>query len=68
MNNTVDQSKLPIAVFDSGVGGLSVLREIIKEMPWEDFIYYGDPKNAPQPMKEDALLTSPLEYTNEELL
>ena len=24
------------------------------------------PKNAPQPMKEDALLTSPLEYTNEE--
>ena len=47
MNNTVDQSKLPIAVFDSGVGGLSVLREIIKEMPWEDFIYYGDTKNAP---------------------
>lgn len=47
MNNTVDQSKLPIAVFDSGAGGLSVLREIIKEMPWEDFIYYGDTKNAP---------------------
>ena len=36
----------------------------------EKFLFLGStciyPKNAPQPMKEDALLTSPLEYTNEE--
>ncbi len=42
-----DRSTLPIAVYDSGVGGISVLREMVKEMPWEDFIFFGDSKNAP---------------------
>src|SRR3712207_1903487 len=37
----------PIAVFDSGMGGISVLRELIKLMPQEDFLYFGDSKNAP---------------------
>lgn len=37
----------PIAVFDSGMGGISVLRELVRIMPNEDFIYYGDSKNAP---------------------
>lgn len=37
----------PIGFFDSGVGGISVLREAIKMLPNEDFIYYGDSKNAP---------------------
>lgn len=37
----------PIAVFDSGVGGISVLRELIKQMPNENFLYYGDSANAP---------------------
>lgn len=37
----------PIAVFDSGMGGISVLREMTKLMPNEDFIYYGDSKHAP---------------------
>ncbi len=41
----------PIAVFDSGVGGISVLRELKKILPNEDFIYYGDSKNAPYGMK-----------------
>ena len=36
-----------IAVFDSGVGGVSVLRELIKEMPKEDYLYFGDSANAP---------------------
>lgn len=36
-----------IFVFDSGAGGISVLRELVKLMPNEDFIYYGDSKNAP---------------------
>ena len=36
-----------IAVFDSGVGGISVLRELIKQMPNENFLYYGDSANAP---------------------
>ncbi|MCR5452765.1 MAG: glutamate racemase [Lachnospiraceae bacterium] len=37
----------PIAVFDSGVGGISVLRELVRIMPGEDFLFYGDTKNAP---------------------
>ena len=36
-----------IAVLDSGIGGLSVLRELIKIMPNEQFLYLGDNKNAP---------------------
>lgn len=41
----------PIAVFDSGVGGISVLRELRKILPNEDYIYYGDSQNAPYGMK-----------------
>ena len=37
----------PIAVIDSGVGGISVLRELIKVMPNENFIFFGDSINAP---------------------
>lgn len=36
-----------IAVFDSGVGGVSVLRELRKQMPLERFYYFGDSANAP---------------------
>ena len=36
-----------IAVFDSGVGGISVLRQLRKLMPEENFVYYGDSANAP---------------------
>lgn len=46
MNNNL-QKEQPIAVFDSGVGGVSVLRELIKIMPDEDYIYMGDSRNAP---------------------
>ena len=37
----------PIGVFDSGVGGISVLRELIKQMPKENYLYFGDSANAP---------------------
>lgn len=36
-----------IAVFDSGVGGISVLRELVRQLPNERFLYYGDNLNAP---------------------
>lgn len=42
----------PIAVFDSGMGGISVLRELVKVLPGEDFIYYGDSANAPYGTKK----------------
>lgn len=44
----------PIGVFDSGVGGISVLRELIKIMPTENYIYFGDSKNAPYGSKSTA--------------
>jgi len=37
----------PIGVFDSGVGGLSVLKEIISLLPEESVIYFADSKNCP---------------------
>ena len=36
-----------IAVFDSGVGGVSVLRHLRRMLPKENFLYYGDDANAP---------------------
>lgn len=43
----MDRTSLPVAVFDSGVGGISVLRELVHELPQEDFLYLGDSANAP---------------------
>ena len=36
-----------IAVFDSGLGGISVLRELMRLMPGEKYLYFGDSANAP---------------------
>lgn len=36
-----------IGVFDSGIGGVTVLREIVKILPNEDYMYYSDSKNNP---------------------
>lgn len=43
----MDKKNMPVAVFDSGVGGISVLREFVRVMPSENVIYYGDSANAP---------------------
>ena len=37
----------PIGVFDSGVGGMTVLKELINIMPNESFVYLGDTKRFP---------------------
>lgn len=51
-----------IGIFDSGVGGISVLKELQKEMPYENFIFYGDQKNAPYGEKSgDEVRTLSLE-------
>ena len=44
-----------IAIFDSGVGGISVLKQLVKQLPNERFLYFGDSANAPygtRPAKE----------------
>ena len=41
----------PVAVFDSGLGGISVLQELIRLMPQENYLYFGDSLNAPYGIK-----------------
>ena len=45
--NTLNKKEMPIGFLDSGLGGISVLREALKIMPNENYIYFGDSKNAP---------------------
>ena len=40
-------STAPIGVFDSGLGGISVVRQIVQDMPHERVLYFGDSANAP---------------------
>ena len=47
----MDNKNRPIGFFDSGVGGLSVMKEAIQVMPNENYIYFGDSKNAPYGVK-----------------
>lgn len=47
-------SEHSIGVFDSGVGGLSVLRALREEMPHEDFVYIADSGHAPYGEREDS--------------
>lgn len=47
----MDKMQRPVGVFDSGVGGISVLRELVALMPNENYIFYGDSKNAPYGIK-----------------
>ena len=45
------ETQMYIGVFDSGVGGISVLRELVAQMPGEKFLYFGDSANAPYGIK-----------------
>lgn len=45
--NKMKNKAAPVAVFDSGVGGIGVLREIQKLLPHENLLYFGDSKMAP---------------------
>lgn len=42
-----DSQKKPIGVFDSGYGGLTVLKEIVKQLPEYDYVYLGDNARSP---------------------
>ena len=41
------QTQAPIGVFDSGVGGLTVVKEIMRQLPEENMIYFGDTARVP---------------------
>lgn len=50
----MNQKQDHIAVFDSGVGGISVLQQLLQVLPNERYIYYGDSVNAPYGTKTTA--------------
>src|SRR5713226_5043500 len=57
MNNT-----LPLGLFDSGVGGLTVLREVAKQLPSEPTLYFGDTARVPYGSKSrDVIIRFSLE-------
>src|SRR5215470_3258910 len=46
----------PIGVFDSGIGGLTVLRALVEVLPTEDFIYLGDTARLPYGTKSNEVI------------
>jgi len=48
----------PIGVFDSGVGGLSILRALRAELPGEDFVYFSDAGHAPYGEKGEDFVSN----------
>ena len=48
----------PIGVIDSGLGGISTLRQLVTRFPTEDFLYFGDCGNAPYGSRADADIRS----------
>ena len=60
MTNTEDREQrkyAPIGVFDSGVGGLTVAREIMRQMPNEKLVYFGDTARVPYGSKSKETVT-----------
>ena len=55
-------SDAPIGVFDSGVGGLTVLREMVRQLPKERFLFFGDTARAPYGEKSPEVI---IEYARE---
>ncbi len=47
----------PIGIFDSGIGGLTVLKAIREEMPYEDLVYFGDTAHVPYGTKSKETIT-----------
>jgi glutamate racemase len=60
--------ELPIAVFDSGVGGLTVLHECLVSLPQEDFVYLGDSSHFPYGIKQPEQLRRRVEQVSRFLL
>ena len=60
--------ELPIAVFDSGVGGLTVLHECLVSLPEEDFVYLGDDARVPYGARSSDELRAHVEQVSRFLL
>ena len=58
MGSNPSEVKHPIGVFDSGIGGLSILKALRSELPFEDFVYVADSGHAPYGERDDAHVIS----------
>ena len=57
MNNDRIDRESPIGVFDSGIGGLTVAREIMRQIPNEKIVYFGDTARVPYGSKSKETVT-----------
>ncbi|MCG9007911.1 glutamate racemase, partial [Laribacter hongkongensis] len=57
-----DSRRRPIGVFDSGIGGLTVVRALMDRLPFEDILYFGDSARVPYGTKSVATIQH---YTRE---
>ena len=57
MDSNSNQSR-PIGVFDSGVGGLTVVRALMERLPMENIVYFGDTARVPDGMKSRSTIKS----------
>jgi glutamate racemase len=55
--NGLPERLLPVGVFDSGIGGLTVLKEVLRETPSEDVVYFGDTAQVPYGTKSKETIT-----------
>lgn len=53
-SESTGKAEAPIGVFDSGVGGLTILSALQQELPHEDYIYLGDTAHCPYGLRSDA--------------
>jgi glutamate racemase len=58
----------PIGVFDSGVGGLTVVRALMERLPFEDILYFGDTARVPYGVKSAETITGYARQITEFLL
>lgn len=54
-----------IGVFDSGVGGLTVVKELMRQLPWEDIVYFGDTARVPYGTKSTETV---IRFSTEDIL
>lgn len=64
----MNHSSAPIGVFDSGMGGISVLQQLVRVLPHEDVLYFGDSINAPYGTRPTDVIRSLTEQAVQHLL
>ena len=55
-DNSTQLQERPIGVFDSGIGGLTVVRELFRQLPDEEIVYFGDTARVPYGTKSEETI------------